>query len=276
MSGGPGRRPGATVVPVSLRLLLRSREGTYVFASSPWTVTEVAGDELEFRLLIANRSLYDVGQVIVEADFSPAVALSSPWEIMAVEGANYGLYTREFFIDRIQSGEEITVSFRLVLPEPVTEELSQLLVRLLDFTVLEASRRYPLRTPGTPPGKRTQTVARVGIGSTDVACFTGYLPPQRIGGGIAGARGSALVPMRPSVVQEQTAGSVSISKTKSIPEVTPDMLPRTGVPLSSIFLILQVLLGLLLASLFAFLMLRILLQCVDSLQHYSRQEPVRR
>ena len=171
---GPGRRPGATVVPVTLRLQVLNAEGKFVEASADRTRATVSGNDITLKAIVNNTSLYDVGNVVVTHSFKKPFSGSPTLEaITSVNGAFYNERINSFVIDTVPSDTAITFTFHILLSGDTNGGLSQSKITLEDFEVLEAERRLPERTPETPAGRSTQTIERVGIGGTDVACFTG-------------------------------------------------------------------------------------------------------
>lgn len=181
-TSGPGRRPGATVVPVTLRLQVLHTNGQFVEASADRTRATVSGNDVTLKAIVSNRSLYDVGNVVIDHSFLPSTYGPRMESIGSVSGgAILNERLGSFVIDRVPSDDVVTFTFHLFLSGDINGGLSQSQIRLEDFEVLESERRLPERTPETPAGRSTQTVERIGIGGTDVACFTGdgvvrYLP----------------------------------------------------------------------------------------------------
>ncbi len=169
---GPGRRPGATVVPLTLRLQILNEEGEFIEASAGRTKALVIGDDLTFQATVNNLSLYDVGNVVLKHTFTPSRSGPREQGISGVQGAVYNELIKAFVIDLIPSDDSVTFTFHLLLSGNLDAEISQSQILLEDFEVLEAERRFPERTPETPIGRSSQTLERVGIGGTDVACFT--------------------------------------------------------------------------------------------------------
>ncbi len=171
---GPGRRPGATVVPVTLRLQVLGSDGEFTEASADRTRATVAGNDVTLHATVSNLSLYDVGNVIIKHTFKPSVSGPRLQSIGSVSGgAILNERLGSFVIDLVPSDDAVSFTFHLLLSGDINGGLSQSQIRLEDFEVLEAERRFPERTPETPIGRSTQTIERIGIGGTDVACFTG-------------------------------------------------------------------------------------------------------
>lgn len=169
---GPGRRPGATVVPVTLRLQVKDRDGQFIEASADRTKAFVSGDKLSFKAIVNNLSLYDVGNVVITHAFDPSRTGPKLDQITDVKGATYNERLEAFVIGTIPSDDSVTFTFTLLLSGNLDADLSQSQIRLEDFEVLESERRLPERTPETPSGRSSQTLEKVGIGGTDVACYT--------------------------------------------------------------------------------------------------------
>ena len=173
---GPGRRPGATVVPVTVRVEVLNTDGVFSDASSDATRAVVTGDDVVLRVLVANLSLYDIGHIVLTHDFTPAPDSADAEGIGGIEGARFDERSREFLIDRVASGETASFTFHLFLNGNPGEGISQSKMLLKDFDVLESERRYPVRTPETPLDRPSQSLERLGIGFGDVACFAGAMP----------------------------------------------------------------------------------------------------
>ena len=160
------------MVPLTLRLQVQNEEGEFVEASAGRTKARVIGDDLTFQVVVNNLSLYDVGNVVLKFSFIPSRSGPRVQSISDVQGAVYNELIKAFVLDVIPSDDSVTFTFHLRLSGNLDAGLSQSQILLEDFEVLEAERRFPERTPETPLGRSAQTLERVGLGGTDVACFT--------------------------------------------------------------------------------------------------------
>ncbi len=170
--GGPGRRPGATVVPVFLRQTVKNERGEFVFAISEKQLAEVNGDTVEFRVQVKNDSPFPVGAV--EIHHAYRTVREGP-KLLSVEDVTGGAYVPDdhmFVIERIEAGETIDLEYTLFLNRPLGSEISQSAVTLHDFTVLDPGSRFPQRYPETSVSLHRTTIDEVGIGGKEVSCFT--------------------------------------------------------------------------------------------------------
>jgi hypothetical protein len=172
-SGGHGRRPGATVVAVQLRQQVLDVLGGYVSASTSEHLALIHGDEVEVRVQVRNASIYDVGAVEMKHRYTAAKNGPKYDGVATVKGAVYDPTKRTFTINHIPSNETVEFTFRTLLRGSLTYGISQTKMELMDFVVLESNRRFPPRTPESTLEQHRQRVERVGIGGTEVSCFTG-------------------------------------------------------------------------------------------------------
>lgn len=211
--GGPGRRPGATVVPVVIRLEVLGASSKFVGASSDYTAARVKGDNVLLRASVTNLSLYDVSNVVIKHMFTSAEDGPMLEGIGGVDGALLNERTQLFILERVASDETATFTFRLFLTGDLREGLSESQIRLEDFEVLEPERRFPPRTPESSMERSRQILERLGIGTTDVACFTGFADPT--------LSLSARMTQSDGSKGGLQGGIISVQKTANVSEVRP-------------------------------------------------------
>jgi uncharacterized repeat protein (TIGR01451 family) len=173
--GGHGRRPGATTVVVTLRQQVLDVYGGFISSSTNRNLSLLAGDEVSVRVQVNNNSIYDVSHVVMRHRYRPATGGPRMDGIASVLGAAYDPSRDSFIIDRIKSDETAEFSFRILLHGNLGSGISETEMTLEDFMVLESERRLPPRTGLTPDTRlaSTQRIERVGLGGTEVSCFTG-------------------------------------------------------------------------------------------------------
>lgn len=204
--GGPGRRPGATVVPVTIRLEVLNAAGKFVGASSDYTTAMVEGDDVTLRATVTNLSLYDVGSIVIRHRFTPSEDGPILEGIGDVQGAELSERSQTFHITEIESDSSVAFTFRLLLTGALDEELSESQIRLESFEVLGSERRHPQRLPESSRDQSRQSLERLGIGTTDVACFIGSSIRERQGG--QGGEGPISVQKSTNVTEVQPGGTI--------------------------------------------------------------------
>ncbi|HLC75721.1 MAG TPA: hypothetical protein VJB82_01190 [Candidatus Peribacterales bacterium] len=171
--GGPGRRPGATPIPVFIRQTVMNEEGVYVFATIEAQLADVAGDAINFKVDVKNNSSFDVGFVELQHSYRTVREGPKLVSISNVVGGSYVPSDHMFVIDRIPAGSTVSLTYTLYLSRMADVSVMQSSVLLHDFMVLDPQSRFPQRYPETAIGRHRTTIEKVGIGGKEVACFTG-------------------------------------------------------------------------------------------------------
>ena len=171
--GGPGRRPGATVIPVFMRQTVLNERGDHVFAISERQLADVGGDAMEFRLQVRNESPFDVGTVKLHHAYRTVREGPKLVSITDISGGVYIADDHMFVIERIPAGQTVDLEYTLMIERPLREEVSQSAITLNDFMVLDPASRFPQRYPETSLYRHRTTIEKVGIDGKEVSCFTG-------------------------------------------------------------------------------------------------------
>lgn len=171
--GGPGRRPGATVIPVFMRQTVLDEKGDYVFAISERQLADVRGDAMKFRLQVRNESAFDVGTVRLHHAYRTVREGPKLLAIADIAGGTYVQDDHMFVIEKIAAGQTVDLEYTLLIERPLEEEVSQSAITLDDFMVLDPASRFPQRYPETSYYRHRTTIEKVGIGGKEVSCFTG-------------------------------------------------------------------------------------------------------
>lgn len=171
--GGPGRRPGATVIPVFMRQTVFDEKGDEVFAISERQLADVRGDAMKFRLQVRNESAFDVGTVKLHHAYRTVREGPKLIAMSDIAGGTYVQDDHMFVIERIPAGQTVDLEYTLIIERPLKEEVSQSAITLDDFMVLDPASRFPQRYPETSFYRHRTTIEKVGIGGKEVSCFTG-------------------------------------------------------------------------------------------------------
>lgn len=215
--GGPGRRPGATVVPVFIRQTVREENGNEVFAVSETQLADVAGDAIEFRVQIRNESPYDVGTV--ELHHAYRTVREGP-KITSIGDVSGGVYVPDdhmFVVDRVPAGQTVDLTYTLFLDRPLKQEISQSAVTLHDFIVLDPESRFPERFRETVLGRHRTTIEKMGLGGKEVSCFTGENADRFV---LGDQQGIEVIP--PRTIPRQTPPAAAQVDTVNTASLTPE------------------------------------------------------
>jgi len=172
-AGGPGRRPGATVIPVFIRQSVMNEEGEFVYAISEMQLADVDGDSIDFLVQAKNDSAFDVGFIELQHAYRSIREGPKLASIGNVVGGRYDALNHQFVIDRIPARSTVDLTYTLYLDRPVDSSLMQSAVRLSDFMVLDPGSFFPQRLSTTSVSRHRSTVEKMGIGGREVSCFTG-------------------------------------------------------------------------------------------------------
>jgi uncharacterized repeat protein (TIGR01451 family) len=214
--GGPGRRPGATVVVVEMRQEVQDLRGSYVAASSEQNLALLRGDEVAVRLLVKNRSIYDVGRISIKHHYRASRSGPLVQGIASVRGAAYDSSQKMFLIDRLRANQTAEITFRILLKGDLRDGISQTAVTLNEFIALDRSGRFGEPVPEAQNQGSRRALELVGIGAKEVSCFTGDPLDNRVSPGTAAnaprqAFGRGMLPVilpAPSPVR-QTRGDLT-------------------------------------------------------------------
>lgn len=171
-TSGHGRRPGATVVAVSMRQQVKDVRGEFVTAGSERTLAHVTGNAVQIRVYVNNESIYDIGSVEIQYAFRHVPNGPALSGITDVSGAAYIPNDHEFVLDRVPSGSTVEFSFTMLLDDILGSGIAQSSLLLHDFMVLDSESRFPERLPETSIGRNRTTIEKIGIGGKEVSCFT--------------------------------------------------------------------------------------------------------
>lgn len=171
-TSGPGRRPGATVVPVFMRQYVKNSRGQYVSAINVKELAKVTGDQISIRVDVKNNSIYPVGNVKIHHAYRRVPEGPEMMDIVDVTGGTYIGHDHLFFIERIDAGATTELLFTILLDGDLGRGIAQNSTKMHDFMVLDPSLRFPQRLPETHISRSRSVVERVGIGGKEVSCFS--------------------------------------------------------------------------------------------------------
>ena len=233
---GPGRRPGATVVPVFMRQYVKNSRGEYVPAISVKELAKITGDQISIRVDVKNNSIYPVGNVKIQHAYRRVPEGPQMIDIVDVSGGTYIPHDHLFYIEKIRAGATAELTFTILLDGNLGRGIAQNTSHLHDFMVLDPSSRFPRRLPETHVSRSRSIVEKLGIGGKEVSCFSAYpdevsiKEPEKV---VVTARPVAPPPLPPTTVTTgtqtaRTSDPSGIVGKLTIEKRVSDSTPRSG------------------------------------------------
>jgi hypothetical protein len=198
----PAKLPSRGGADVYIEQQVVNAYGQYVNASSAHTAATVrSSDTVSLRLLVRNASLFDVAEVVLNHRFSSLQEGLQISSARSVAGASYHGERHILLIPRIARGDTAVVTFLLQLNNRIADEMSESIIELVDFTVLNDS------------GEPAPTIGKGGLESIAAVCFLSSspaAPAQTSTAWMTGISGSpVLVQVRASALETLPGGEVS-------------------------------------------------------------------